>query len=397
MNPRLLSLPEIIIRFRVAIYLYWALSGAFLCYYVLYFEEIKSISASDIGLMMSLYTFSALVGQNIFGYFSDKLQSNRIPVAFGTIVLAGTVCIFPFQQNLYAIYGLMAIMGFLQQPLGPMLDAWALKHLGHYGKEKLYGKIRGLGSLGWASAAIFTAYLIQAFGWNIMYWIVATAATLLFITVITTPDYKSPALGTARQKLTPIKAFKSLFGNVAYIYILIIIFLLYVGVQTIYNFLGLVIKDTGGGVIELGWTYFIGTGSEIPAMFLSVWLLSRFVPRKLMIGAVCLYLIRFAIILYFQTSLAVTLASVLEGIAFGLMLTALRKYIFDIVSPDVQTSALTISDAVFLGLSVMVGGAVGGWVIQNYSVMALMAIGMASSPMVLVLLLIGKRFDHHPA
>jgi len=394
MKARHLPLSQIILRFRVAIYLYWALSGAFLCYYVLYFEEVRSIGAADIGLMMSLYTFSALLGQNFFGYFSDKIKSNKIPVALGTVFLAATLSTFPNQDNLSILYSTMAIIGFLQQPLGPMLDSWALKHLAHYGEKKQYGKIRGMGSFGWSSSAIITAYLIKHYGWNMMYWVATIAAFFLFIIVISTPDY--PVLSEnskKKERFTPLKAFKSLFGNTAYLYILLVIFFLYLGVQTAYNFMGLIIKDTGGGVIELGWTYFVDAGSEIPAMFLSVWLLSKYAPRKLMIGAVLLYLIRFGLILYFQTPIVITSASILEGFAFGLMLTALRKYIFDTVSPEVQTSALTISDAIFLSLSVMIGGTIGGWIIENHSVMYLMAICMGSSSMALILLLLGKRFD----
>jgi MFS transporter, PPP family, 3-phenylpropionic acid transporter len=388
-----LSVEQIILRFRTATYLYWALSGAFLCYYVLYFEEVRGIRASDIGLMMSLYTLAALVGQNVFGFFSDKLKSNKIPIGFGIFFLAGSLIIFPFQENLNVIYANMMAIGFLQQPIGPMLDAWALKHLGYHGQEKQYGKIRGLGSFGWSSSAIITAYLIQNFGWEMMYWVATVCGILLLVIVVGTPDCPVEKESKFNRTLTLQLAFKALFGNLSYVYMLSVIFFLYLGVQTAYNFMGLIMKETGGGVIALGWTYFVDAGSEIPAMFLSVWLLSKYPPRKLMIAAVLLYITRFALILYFQTPIVVTLASILEGFAFGLMLTALRKFIFDVVSPEVQTTALTIADAVFLSLSVMIGGAIGGWIIQNYSVMSLMGVCMASASISLILLSLGKRFD----
>lgn len=393
MKSDILPISQIVLRFRAAIYLYWALSGAFLCYYVLYFEEVRGISASDIGVMMSLYTFSALVGQNVFGYFSDKVRSNKIPIALGVVLLTGSLAVFPFQEDMDMVYANMMAIGFLQQPIGPMLDAWALKHLSKHGQEKLYGKIRGLGSFGWSSSALITAYLIQSLGWGMMYWVATVAAVFLFLIVITTPDCSLGDKSPAATRLTLSNAFRALFGNLSYVYILAVIFFLYLGVQTAYNFMGLIMKDTGGGVIHLGWTYCIDAGSEIPAMFLSVLLLSRFAPRKLMVVAVVLYITRFGLILYFQTPLVVTLTSILEGFAFGLMLTSLRKYIFDRVSFEVQTTALTLSDAVFLSLSVVIGGVIGGWVIQNHSVMAMMGICMGSATVALTLLLLGKKFD----
>lgn len=396
MKSGMLTIPQILLRFRVATYLYWALSASFLCYYILFFEEVREIKASDIGLMMSLYTLSALIGQNIFGFSSDKLKSNKIPIGLGVVFLAASLSLFPYQENIKLLYANMMAIGFLQQPIGPMLDAWALRHLSIHNEEKLYGKIRGLGSFGWSSAAIITAYLIQNFGWHMMYWVAVVCALFLLLIVIITPDCPIDTSNNSGRKLTLKTAIKDLFGNPSYIYILFVIFFLYMGVQTAYNYLGLIIKETGGGVVALGWTYFVDAGSEIPAMFLSVWLLSKYAPRKLMIGAVILYLIRFSLILYFQTPLVVTLASILEGFAFGLMLTSLRKYIFDIINPEVQTTALTISDAVFLSLSVMVGGAVGGWIIQNYSAMALLGVCMGSAAIAFFLLLMGKRFDLHP-
>lgn len=393
MKSKVLTIPQILLRFRVATYLYWALSGAFLCYYILFFEEVRGIKASDLGLMMSLYTLSALIGQNVFGFFSDKLKSNKIPIGLGVIFLAISFSLFPFQENIQFIYANMMAIGFLQQPIGPMLDAWSLRHLSIHNEEKLYGKIRGLGSFGWSSAAIITAYLIQNFGWNMMYWVAVFCTLFLFVVVIITPDCQIDGKYTSGKALTLKTAIKSLFGNPSYVYILLVIFFLYLGVQTAYNYMGLIIKETGGGVVALGWTYFVDAGSEIPAMFLSVWLLSKYAPRKLMISAVILYILRFALILYFQTPIVVTLASILEGFAFGLMLTALRKYIFDIIQPEVQTTALTISDAVFLSLSVMIGGAVGGWIIQHYSAMALLSVCMGSAIIAFSLLLLGKRFD----
>lgn len=395
MKLKVLTIPQILLRFRVATYLYWALSGAFLCYYILFFEEVRGIKASDVGLMMSLYTLSALIGQNVFGFFSDKVKSNKIPIGLGVVFLGISFSLFPSQENIQLIYANIMAIGFLQQPIGPMLDAWALRHLSVHNEEKLYGKIRGLGSFGWSSAAIITAYLIQNFGWNMMYWVAVFCTLLLFVVVMVTPDFKIDGKYKSGKELTLKTAIKALFGNPSYVYILLVIFFLYLGVQTAYNYMGLIIKETGGGVVELGWTYFVDAGSEIPAMFLSVWLLSKYAPRKLMISAVILYILRFSLILYFQTPIAVTLASILEGFAFGLMLTALRKYIFDIIKPEVQTTALTISDAVFLSLSVMIGGAVGGWIIQHYSAMTLISVCMGSAIIALSLLLLGRRFDLH--
>jgi len=398
----MLPLSQVVLRFRVVLYLYWAMSAAFLGYWVVNFEATRRITAAEIGIMMSLYTAAALVGQYAWGFLSDRLRSIRLPVAVASLLFATIVATFPWQASLRALYLSMVLVGLLQQPIGPMLDSWALKHLGAHGEENRFGAVRGFGSLGWATVALLTAYLIQRVSWNSMFAVSSVAGLLLALMAACIPDVGTdsadPAAGGTRGagELTTARALRQLFGNRAYVYILVVVFLMYLGVQTTFNFQGLLIKGTGGGVAELGWTYFVGVMSEIPAMFLSVWLLPRMPARRLMVLAGCLYMLRYALIIYFQTPWIIMLTACLEGVAFGLLLTALRSQVFAVVAEEVQTLAMTVVDAVFLSLTVILGGAVGGWLIEHYSLVHMLAACMASSLLALLLLLVGRPFDRRP-
>ena len=90
------------------------------------------------------------------------------------------------------------------------------------------------------------------------------------------------------------------------------------------------------------------------------------------------------------------LTACLEGLAFGLLLSSLRNYVFSVVDSDVQTLGMTVVDATFLGLTVIVGGAFGGWIIEKYSIFHMVAACAVSSGLALVLLLLGGRFDRSP-
>jgi MFS transporter, PPP family, 3-phenylpropionic acid transporter len=384
-----MTLSQIVFRFRIATMLYWAMSGSFLCYYVLFFEEQKGIRPADIGVMMSIYTLSALLGQNFFGYLTDKLQSLKKATIVAVVIMVIVVPTIPLHNQLYLLYPSMALIGFMQQPLGPMLDSWMLKLLATHNKENIYGKIRGVGSMGWSLAGPTTAYLMNYVGWDMMYVVSSTCGIGLLFIVWTIEDVQKPNdhVNFLANRLSPLRAIQKLLQIRPYLFILFVVFFLYLGVQTAYNYLSLIMRDTGGSLEILGWTYFLDAGSELPAMFLSVWILSKFPPKKLMIVAISLYLIRFGLILYFRTPLVVSLSSIIQGFAFGFMLASLRNYIFAIAPRHLQTSALTICDAVFLSMSVIVGGALGGWVIQEFSVMTLMWCCMGSSTLALLLLL----------
>jgi len=218
---------------------------------------------------------------------------------------------------------------------------------------------------------------------------------LLSMVALTIPDFleTSSLESSGKTSLTMGRSLVDLFGNPAYLYILAVVFLMYLGVQTTFNFQGLLIKGTGGGLAELGWTFFFGVMSEMPAMFLSVWLLPRMSARRLMTIAGMLYMLRYGLIIYFQTSWIVMLTACLEGLAFGLLLSSLRSYVFSVVDEEVQTLAMTVVDATFLGLTVIVGGVVGGWLIEQFSVFHMVAACAISSGLALILLLAGGRWE----
>jgi len=395
----MLLLPQVIFRFRVAYYLYWAMSAALLGYWVVYLETERHSPADEIGVIMSLYTGAALIGQYSFGYVSDRLRSIRILVAAAAFLFSILAGVIPQLTSTTSMCICLMMLGFLQQPIGPMLDSWALKHLIRHDQQRLFGSVRSFGSLGWATSALLTSWLIIGLSWNFMFVIATITGLLLSIVVFWIPDATdvlNEHRSEARPKLSFGRAMTLLSFNSSFRYILAVVFLMYLGVQTTFNFQGLIIKGTGGGVQELGWTYFLGVLSEVPAMVLSVWLAPRAASRKVMIFSGILYMLRYGLIIYFQSPAVIMATACIEGIAFGLLLTSLRSYVFSVVDEDVQTLAMTVVDATFLGLTVLVGGVVGGWIIETTSVISLVATCAVSSGLALVLLLLGKRFDRRP-
>jgi MFS transporter, PPP family, 3-phenylpropionic acid transporter len=391
----MLPLPQVFLRFRAAQYLYWAMSSAFLGYWVVYFEGERRFPASEIGWMMSIYVSAAMAGQYVFGFASDRLRSIRAPVVGAALLFAAVAASMPMQTGTIGIRTTMALLGFLQQPIGPMLDSWTLKYLHHHAQPNRFGQIRSFGSLGWATIALLTAYLMLSVSWNMLFVVAVIAALLLSMVALTIPDFMetSSVESSGKTSLTMGRSLVDLFGNPAYRYILAVVFLMYLGVQTTFNFQGLLIKGTGGGLAELGWTFFFGVMSEMPAMFLSVWLLPRMSARRLMTIAGMLYMLRYGLIIYFQTSWIVMLTACLEGLAFGLLLSSLRSYVFSVVDEEVQTLAMTVVDATFLGLTVIVGGVVGGWLIEQFSIFHMVAACAISSGLALILLLAGGRWE----
>ena len=378
-------------KFRVAVFLYWTFSASFNCYYVLFFESGKHISPSTIGIMMSLFTIATMFGQSFWGYLCDKFDSIKKAFLLAAILACAVVGTFPFNNSVVTLYVAMAALGFLLPPMSPMVDSWLLKHLSKSGQETKFGTVRAFGSLGWSLTACATAYFISWFGWNIMYYEGVIAAILMIVTVLFIDDVSLRSVlipETAQEKITPWKAARELLKDRAYLFIVLVLFFQFFGLQTAYNYLGLIMKTAGGDVINLGWTYLLDAGSELPSMFLSVWLLKRFPQKRIIMVAMALYLLRFALIFYFRTATVVMFSSILQGLAFGLLLTSVRNYIFLVAPNHLKTMAFTVGEAIYLNLAVIIGGVFGGLVVEYYGVYSLIAICATSVCIALALLFV---------
>jgi PPP family 3-phenylpropionic acid transporter len=373
------TLRKIVLKFRILLFLYWALSSSFLCFYVIYLETQKKFPVSEIGIIISLYTLSAIAGLYILGFLCDKSRTIKkvlLPVIF---IIGLMVFMFPYGSHKLLIYASIVIIGFLQQPAGAIADSWLMKHLGKHNSEKSYGKIRAFGSLGWALTALLTALMMHNIHWNAMFLICSTAAVLLIISAFFIPDIRSSEqskeetthLSQTQKEITFSKAFKELLNNRKFVVIILILLVYFIGEQTFYNFLGLIIKERGGHLIIIGLTYFLAASFEIPSMFISSGLLKKYPPIKLMILGVFINLLRYGFILYFRTPLSITLAYMLEGFSFGIIFTAYRCYVYTIAPRELQTMAYTIGDAVTISFSLIIGALIGGFIIEFFGIVFL--------------------------
>ncbi|MCX7970218.1 MAG: MFS transporter [Negativicutes bacterium] len=373
------------VRFRLMAVLHWGMFSAFNCYYVMFLREERGVSATGLGALMAVYTCSAIAGQYLLGFLCDKIGARR-PVYIAIIIaVAAAIASFPRWTGQAALYAVMAAIGFLQSPLSAIIDSWIFHFLARSRAEKRYGTIRLFGSLGWALNALFTAFLINKFGFTVIFYICAGYAAALVAAAAITPDARPVAaekegirLRTALGRLLRVKS---------YVFIVAVAFLLFMGEQTAYNFVALLMKDSGGDVIMLGFNYLFSAGSEVPTMFLSVWLLRRWSAKRVLTAAVVAYALRFIIILLFRTPQAVVVAAVCEGIGYGLFITSFRNYIYAVAPPELRTTAMAVSDAVYLNVAVIIGGTAGGVLIDAFGIYWLVAASLGLTLAALALLL----------
>ena len=332
-------------KLRIFAFIYWGMIISVGGMYTMYISQI-GFHKEEMGITVTLYSVSMLVGHSFLGYLVDKLRCIKkimlSSISIGLIIAAG----LPLARLNWQVCLLIAMWGFFIGGASTLFDTWCISTLKAYGEQNNFGKIRGFGSVGYGLSGALLGLLLSKFGWNIYYLYIAAVVMFTLIIIYINDDRhienmrdKSPNV-SIKEALTQILKIKP------FIIMLIIVFtynFIYMG---IYNYLGVLVKDYGGGALSLGLTYFFDAAPEIVTYFLTASLLKKYKNKSLIFVAFLLQAIRLVVIYIFSNALAVMLMGILSGFAFGLMDASYKTYIYDLAPEKYKTSCLSLFDCI---------------------------------------------------
>lgn len=126
---------------------YWCAYGAFTTFCVSYVLEL-GMGASRVGFMAAAYTLCAFLGQFFWGALCDRSGAHRPLFALGCALLFLFCCLFfahPLGPLGIVLYG---AVGFIQQPVGALLDTWVIKSC--LAEPHRFGHARALSTFAYA-------------------------------------------------------------------------------------------------------------------------------------------------------------------------------------------------------------------------------------------------------
>ena len=238
------------------------------------------------------------------------------------------------------------------------------------------------GSLGFFAAAM----LIQVTNWveGARPFSVFAAYSLLTLTAL--PMIISlPAARLSQEHAEPVSFFRTIrtFPK-AYWIGLSIASLNFMGMSGHYTFFSLLLKNrfnTG----NIGGFWAIGPLFEVPLFFFSGWLLKRLGLKRLWLLCLAAGVLRMQVYSLSKTLLPLYLIQVTHSISFGFNHLAMVTLISKTTSQANRGVAMSLYSAIGMGLSLFVGGFLGGWILgfsdypvlfQVFSVFPLLGMGI---------------------
>jgi MFS transporter, PPP family, 3-phenylpropionic acid transporter len=360
---------ENIMRDKLSV-LYLVVCGSMACYYpymTIYYQH-RGLNYSQMGLLFAVNSLVAVISQPFWGIITDKYLNKRksflLVLGFSSILVIG----FIFVKSYLAILLWVITFMIFQSPTLSINDAFCYEVIDSY-KTLQYGKLRLMGSIGYAFVALAIAYVIK---WTSIdsSFIAFALLGLLGIIVLRGINIK----GKASKSSIEISDIVSIIRNKKFVILVMSALLVSASMSANSNFLGTLIQKTGGDVSKIGYLWFVVAMSELPAFFFGSKLLRKFGVLNIYYICLVFYISRFfldSLCVNYQAVIAIQL---FQSITYPLYIMATLQCINEIVAIKTRTTAITVFAALTAGVGGFVGNMSSGMVIQNYSVFLLFRI-----------------------
>ena len=342
------SRPAQSLNFALFFFAYYGYVGVFSPYASLYFAD-RGLSATQIGILMSLMQVMRIFGPNVWGWVADQSRRRVLVLRLTSVAAALTFCGMFVGQTFIFFFALMVTVNLFTSAQGPISEALMLSSM--RGDLTHYGRLRLWGSVGFIVLVTLSGYALDWQGIELMPWI--ALLMLVMVTSVTFSLHEEPATQHAQpsnsvRELLSRKSVLSFFGST---------FLMIAAHSSLYVYYSLYLSDMGYSKTVIGLMWSLGVIAEILFFFYQAPLFRRFGVRKLMLFSLAIAVIRFLMIGWGAQSLSVLLvAQVLHAATFGVHHSASVATLQRWFAGSLQARG----QALYISISYGLGGTVGG-------------------------------------
>ena len=336
------------LNFALFFFAYYGYVGVFSPYASLYFAD-RGLSATKIGILMSLMQVMRIFGPNVWGWVADQSRRRVLVLRLTSVAAALTFCGMFVGQSFMFFFALMVTVNLFTSAQGPISEALMLSSM--RGDLTHYGRVRLWGSVGFIVLVTLSGYALDWQGIELMPWI--ALLMLVMVTSVTFSLHEEPAT----QHAQPSNSVRELLSRKSVLSFFASTFLMIAAHSSLYVYYSLYLSDMGYSKSVIGLMWSLGVIAEILFFFYQAPLFRRFGVRKLMLFSLAIAVIRFLMIGWGAQSLAVLLvAQVLHAATFGVHHSASVATLQRWFAGPLQARG----QALYISISYGLGGTVGG-------------------------------------
>ncbi len=342
--------------------LFGVVIAAFFPFFTLFLRE-RGLDPTKIGTVIAVMAVARIGTNPVWGHLADVRLGRRTVLQITTLASsAAALLLFALGNSFGTLVAIAALFAAAAGTLGPNVDAIALAHLGD---ERLhrYGFIRAWESLSYAIATVLLGVILTETRVEYTVPIYACAALLVLawsFTLAKDPPHAAEEHGRLGAVGSVFREAPRFAGYLA------AMLLVWVGFAAAWNFLALRIEDQGGTPRLVGLGLALGGAAEVPVMLLSSRMMRRFGLRAVYVAGTLVYATGFMVWGLISSPLLISLASVFEGLGFGLLFTSGVVIVGKLVPEKIYSTGQSVASTVGFGLGPIIGGLVGGFLYGHF-------------------------------
>lgn len=371
--------------------LYIASFGALACFlpFLTYYFQSVGLSYTQIGIAFAVYSITGVLTQPIWGFITDKYLNKRITIIITMVASAATIYSLIFAKTFPFIIFSMILFLIFQSSIIPVTDAYTYEIIEKH-NDIQYGRIRLMGSLGYAVLALVCGIIIKNAGISSAF-ILYSVMILLGALII----YKMNFKGKSSTRRADLGDISKVLKDKRFIILMLSIFIANISLGSNTSYISLLIQATGGDVSVIGLLGFTLAASEVPVLFIGTKLLKKHGELNIYATGMFFFAVRYFLDSISISYVTVILIQTMQAVTYSLFLISTLEYICRITPAKIRTSALTFYTAV-CGSGAFIGNIGGGILLEHinifglYKIIALIC--LASTAVILVLKNVEKSY-----
>ncbi|NLX83431.1 MAG: MFS transporter [Clostridiales bacterium] len=343
--------------------------SGFMAVYLSYY----GFSDALVGLTASTISLITIAFQLFISSFSDaneKVPLKRILIIIYLFMLGLVTVLALIPMPILLMLVVYALTGGLGSSLPGLYNAQIIQFV-NAGVPVNLGWPRGVSALVYAIFAYLLGLLLESYSASILMPIclICIVVAIIMVLIMPRPEQVSDSgaiafLAEPVPKTSLLQLLKA--SRVVQLFLLSAVFMS-AGSSNNMLFLPRVIESRGGTEAALGLAMFLQAGVEMPAMFLSPWLIRRFRARAILAFSLTAYFTKSLLIALSGSITGIYAAMVLSIFCFGLYGITSIYFINDAVRQNekVRAQALVTASG---ALSAILSNSAAGWVVQTYGI-----------------------------
>ena len=312
-----------------------------------------------VGLIAGASALVSAIAMPVWGHVADVVTGRRRALQIAALLAAGALAITAFPLAGPVLSACFVAFWVAATALGPLIDALAVNAVADPRRD--YARVRLLGSLGFALAAIGVGFVYGQSGYGVAVALYAAAAGVVIIGAVWVPDVR-------RAELREI-AEGSRLGSVGVAFrvaprlpgTLLAIGLIHITIIGSFTFLTVRLDELGGGPESVALATGVAALIEVPAFLVAGRLARRLSPAGLFVAGALPYSLTVLSWTVIDEPALIVVSRAINGIGYAFLFTASVVTIAYLLPARLQATGQTLFSMVGFGVAALVADVTGGF------------------------------------